>query len=70
MIYYKIESMAPLNGLNIYPLDDKNSAGFVIKLGPAEFRVRYSKRVKRWFINCAWNRRNIVDTEYREIKWQ
>lgn len=57
MIYYKIEGMAPLNGLNIYEKSDPSSSGFVLKLGSLELRVRYSKRVKKWFVGCNINKR-------------
>jgi len=57
MIYYIIEGLPPLNGLNFYKLSDPNSAGFLIKLGSFELRVRYSKRVKQWFFGCNLNRR-------------
>jgi hypothetical protein len=50
MIYYKIEGLNTLNGLNIYKPSDPNSAGFVIQLGKWKFCIRYSKRVKRWFV--------------------
>ena len=50
MIYYKVEGLPPLNGLNIYRLTDPGNAGFVVKLGKWEFCTRYSKQVKRWFV--------------------
>ena len=50
MIYYKVEGLPPLNGLNIYRPADPNSAGFVAKLGKWKFCMRYSKQIKRWFV--------------------
>ena len=50
MIYYKIEGQNASPGLNIYKLTDPNSIGFIMKLGRWKFCVRYSKRIKRWFI--------------------
>ena len=49
MIHHKIEGLPALNGLNFYMPSDPNNAGFVIKLGSFELRVRYSKRVKKLF---------------------
>ena len=48
-IWWKIEGLEALNGLNVYKPRDKHSAGFVIKLGRIQFKVRYSKRAKKWF---------------------
>jgi hypothetical protein len=62
MVYYKIEGLPPLNGLNFYKPSDPVSAGFLIKLGVFELRVRYSKRVKKWFFGCCLNRR--TETNY------
>ena len=47
LIWWKIEGSDPLNGLNVYPLSDPHSAGFVIKAGKIKFKVRWSKRTKR-----------------------
>jgi hypothetical protein len=62
MIYYKIEGLPPLNGLNFYKPSDPSNAGFLIKLGSFELRVRYSKRVKKWFTGCNFNQR--TETNY------
>jgi hypothetical protein len=59
--FYKVEGLPPLNGLNVYKLSDPNSAGFLLKIGLAEFRVRYSKRVRKWFVGFEWHRR--IETE-------
>ena len=50
MIYYKIEGQDASPGLNIYKLTDRNSAGFIVRLSKWKFCIRYSKRIKRWFI--------------------
>ena len=50
MIYYKVEGLPPLNGLNIYKPTDLSNAGFVVKLGKWKFCIRYSKQIKRWFV--------------------
>ena len=57
MIYYKIEGLPPLNGFNFYKFYDPSNAGFLIKLGSFGLRVRYSKRVKKWFFGCNLNQR-------------
>ena len=57
IFWWKIEGYAVLNGINIYPLTDKDSAGFVIRVHNFKFQVRWSKRVKRWFIYYA--KRNV-----------
>ena len=49
LFWWKIEGCEVLNGLNVYRLDDPNSAGFVLKLGKFIFRMRYSKRTKQFF---------------------
>jgi len=49
LFWWKIEGYDCLNGINVYPLSDKHSAGFIIKMGKFKFRVRYSKRTKQWF---------------------
>jgi len=51
MFHTKHEGELLRQGLNVYPLSDKNSFGFVLLLGARIFRVRYSKNVKRWFLN-------------------
>lgn len=48
LFWWKVEGMEPLNELNVYH-NDPSSAGFVIKVGPVGFRVRYGKRTKQWF---------------------
>lgn len=50
LFWWKIEGIGCLNGLNVYLPSDPHSAGFVIKVGILAFRVRWSKRVKQWFI--------------------
>ena len=49
LFWWKIEGLENLNGLNVYPPDDPNSAGFVIRAGKIQFRVRWSKRAKKLF---------------------
>ena len=48
--FYKIEGMSCLNGINVYPKDDLNSRGFVIKAGDFHFKVRHSLRTNKWII--------------------
>ena len=49
LFWWKVEGHEVLTGINVYHPDDPSSAGFVIKVGPVGFRVRYSKRTKQWF---------------------
>ena len=49
LFWWKVEGFEPLNGLNVYPPDCHHSAGFILKFGKFKFRVRYSKRTKKWF---------------------
>ena len=49
LFWWKVEGLEPLNGLNVYRLSDPHSAGFVLKFGRFKFKVRYSKRAKKWF---------------------
>jgi hypothetical protein len=53
LFWWKIEGCALLNGLNVYKPSDKHSAGFALKLGGFLFRVRYSKRTKKWHIQIG-----------------
>jgi hypothetical protein len=39
-----------MNGVNVYPAWDRSSSGFIIKLGKIAFKVRYSKRIQKWFV--------------------
>lgn len=50
LIWWKIEGYDCLNGLNVYPPLDLNSAGFILKAGKFKFKLRWSKRVKKLFI--------------------
>ena len=50
LFWWKIEGCELLNGINVYKRSDPNSAGFSIKLDKLIFRVRYSKRTKKWHI--------------------
>jgi hypothetical protein len=49
LFWWKIEGCECLNGVNVYPPSDKNSAGFVLKAGGWQLRVRWSKRAKKLF---------------------
>lgn len=50
LFWWKIEGFEPLNGINVYRPSDPNSAGFYLKVGKFKWRVRYSKRAKKWFL--------------------
>lgn len=50
MIYLKIEGKELKQGLNVYSLTDKRSAGFILKVWRFVWRVRYGKFPKKWFI--------------------
>ena len=50
LFWWKVEGHEALNGINVYHPDDPVSAGFVIKAGPVGFKVRYSKRAKKWVV--------------------
>ena len=43
MIHIRQEGEMIRNGFNFYPLTDKGSAGFILKLGKRIFQMRYSK---------------------------
>ena len=49
LFWWKIEEFDALNGLNVYKKTDPRSAGFILKLGRFNLRVRYSKLTKKWF---------------------
>ena len=53
MIYWKTEGKPCRNGLNVYRWSDPGNAGFVIKAGKHNFRVRWSKTVRQFFINIV-----------------
>jgi hypothetical protein len=37
------------NGLNMYHPKDPNSIGFILRISKYQFRVRWSKRTRKWF---------------------
>jgi len=49
LIWWKIEGCECLNGLNVYHPKDPNSAGFILRVCKYQFRLRWSKRIKKWF---------------------
>lgn len=49
LFWWKIEGSDCLNGINVYPPSDPNSSGVVIKVGKLQFRLRWSKRAKKFF---------------------
>ena len=49
LLWWKIEGSDTLNGLNVYPLSDQVSAGFVLQGFGWRWRVRWSKRVHKLF---------------------
>lgn len=49
LFWWKIEGYDALNGLNVYHPKDEVSAGFIVKGFGWQWRVRWSKRVKRLF---------------------
>ncbi len=52
MIHYLEEGGRYAHGLSVWRKDDPKSAGFVVRLGGAVLRVRWSKVRKRFFINA------------------
>jgi len=50
LFWWKIEGCELLNGINVYRPSDPNSAGFSVMAFGLVFRVRYSKRTKKWHI--------------------
>ena len=50
IFWWKIEGLEVLNGLNMYKPSDPHSAGIIVRLWRVGFRVRYSKRTKKWHI--------------------
>jgi hypothetical protein len=49
LFWWKIEGCNTLNGLNVYPPKDPNSMGFILRVHKYQFRLRWSKRAKKWF---------------------
>lgn len=64
LFWWKVEGMEPLNGLNIYHRDP-TSWGFVIRIGGRGFRVRYSRRVGKWFVGFQ----KYVLSDDESLKW-
>ena len=54
--WWKVEGYPLLNGINLYRLNDENSAGVAIKLGKLVARIRYSKRTGLWHGGISYNR--------------
>lgn len=50
MIYIRPEGGKIRNGLNFYPWSDKQSFGFILRIGNWGFRVRRSTPQKRWLV--------------------
>ena len=50
LFHVKKEGVELQQGVNYYPLKDRNSVGFVVLVGLWVFRVRYSKIAKRVFV--------------------
>lgn len=50
LIWWKVEGCECLNGLNVYHPKDQNSAGFILRVCKYQFRLRWSKRIKK----CFW----------------
>jgi hypothetical protein len=51
---YRAEGELLFNGINVYPKEDKSSSGFIIRIWSLIFRVRYSKKLGKWFVNWRW----------------
>jgi hypothetical protein len=49
LFWWKIEGAHTLNGLNVYHPKDPNSIGFILRISKYQFRVRWSKRTRKWF---------------------
>jgi len=62
--FYKIEGLACLNGINVYPKDDPNSRGFVLRIGVVHFKVRHSLRTKKWIVRFYVTPRVISQCKY------
>jgi hypothetical protein len=58
LLWWKVEGLNALNGLNVYRLSDPNSAGFWLKCGKLVFRLRYSKRTKK--LHCGFKLKKEV----------
>ncbi len=54
IFWWKIEGYGCLNGLNVYKPSDPHSAGFIIRVYKLRLRVRYSKRIKKWFVKLEF----------------
>lgn len=58
MFYWRKEGQKIKQGFNVYRLDDKRSAGFVLKIWRFMLRIRYSKYNKQWHCNTIITDRN------------
>jgi hypothetical protein len=56
MIRYRKEAEPIQNGINIYPKDDVNSRGAVIKLGSLMLWCRYSLTTRKWHLRAEPHR--------------
>mgnify|MGYP003705025233 FL=1 len=48
-LHWQEEAVERKPGLNVYRLSDKDSFGFTLSLDRLYVRLRYSKRIKKWF---------------------
>lgn len=67
MIYIRKESETVRNGINIYPLNDTNNFGCVIKVGSRALSLRYSKITKRFLFQQFKQNSDKVNWDKTEI---
>ena len=48
-LHWQEEAVERKPGLNVYRLSDPDSFGFTLSLDRLYVRLRYSKRIKKWF---------------------
>ena len=61
MIRFTEEGGKIENGFNFYPLENKSSIGFRLRIGRRYLMVRYSKQAKRFFFRYYKLSEQIVD---------
>jgi hypothetical protein len=54
LLWWKVEGIEALNGINVYRPSDPRSAGFVLKVGKLVCRVRWSKWTKQMFYRVSY----------------
>ena len=64
MIKFTKEGEIPINGINFYPINDRNQRGFRIRIGRYVTYFRYSIKLKKFRI---WTIKSVSDEEYERF---